>query len=86
MSDADRCRRTTTREVRRHSIGASYGAALLAAQLVDDVSIDAWNPVADVVRPRREATEQYDDLYELYRDLYTSSADVAHALAAQQRR
>ena len=73
-------------EVRAQSIGASYGGALLAAQLVGDASIDAWNPVQQVVTPRREATKEYDELYPLYRDLYTSSADVAHALAARQHR
>ncbi len=73
-------------EVRAQSIGASYGGALLAAQLVGDASIDAWNPVQQVVTPRREATNEYDELYPLYRDLYTSSADVAHALAARQHR
>lgn len=73
-------------EIRAQSIGASYGGALLAAQLVGDASIDAWNPVQQVVTPRREATKEYDELYLLYRDLYTSSADVAHALAARQHR
>ena len=73
-------------EVRAQSIGASYGGALLAAQLVGDASIDAWNPVQQVVTPRREATKEYDELYPLYRDLYTSTADVAHALAARQHR
>ena len=73
-------------EVRAQSIGASYGGALLAAQLVGDASIDAWNPIQQVVTPRREATKEYDELYPLYRDLYTSTADVAHALAARQHR
>ena len=73
-------------EVRAQSIGASYGAALLAAQLVGDASISAWNPVQQIVTPRPDATEQYDELYRLYRELYTSSAGVAHALAAWQHR
>lgn len=73
-------------EVRAQSIGASYGGALLAAQLIGDASVDAWNPVQEVVVPRPQATAQYDELYPLYRELYTSSADVAHALAARQQR
>ncbi len=73
-------------EIREQSIGASYGGALLAAQLVSDASVDVWNPVLTVVTPRPEATSQYTELYQLYRDLYVSSADVAHALAARQQR
>ncbi len=73
-------------EVRTQSIGASYGAALLAAQLVGDASIDAWNPVQQVVLPRPEAAAPYDELYRLYRELYTSTVEVAHALAARQQR
>lgn len=73
-------------EVRRTRIGASYGGAFLAAQLVADVSINSWNPVEEVVAPRPEATGQYDELYVLYRQLYTASADVVHALAARQHR
>jgi xylulokinase len=73
-------------EIRAQSIGASYGAAYLAAGLVAPVSIDAWNPVRETVAPRREAVEEYETLYELYRDLYPRTADTVHALAARQER
>ena len=73
-------------EVRAQSIGASYGAALLAAELVASVSIDAWNPVQETVAPRPEVAEQYEELYALYRDLYPRTADTVHALAARQER
>ena len=73
-------------EMREQSIGASYGGAFLAAQLVSEASIDAWNPVRHVVSPRPETRAGYDDLYRLYRDLYTSSSDVIHDLAALQQR
>jgi xylulokinase len=73
-------------EIRTQSIGASYGAAFLAAQLVSSASIDEWNPVQETVTPRPEAVAQYDDLYRLYRDLYPQSADTVHALAARQER
>ncbi len=73
-------------EIRAQSIGASYGAAFLAAGLVTPASIDAWNPVHQTVTPRPEAAEQYDGLYRLYRDLYRQSADTVHALAARQER
>jgi xylulokinase len=71
-------------ELRTHSVGASYGGALLAAQLVGKADIDAWNPVKEVVAPRRAAATSYDEIYRLYRSLYTSTAGVAHALAARQ--
>jgi xylulokinase len=47
-------------EIRAQSIGASYGAAFLAAQLVASASIDDWNPVTETVEPRPEAVERYD--------------------------
>lgn len=76
-----------TQEVRTTSVGASYGGALLAAQLVtDDARIDDWNPVAERLAPRPEVTARYDELYALYRDLYPASADVTHALADLQTR
>ena len=73
-------------EIRAQSIGASYGAAFLAGQLVASVWIDAWNPVQETVTPRPEAVEQYEDLYRLYRDLYPRTVDTVHALAARQER
>ncbi|NLU68124.1 FGGY-family carbohydrate kinase [Streptomyces sp. HNM0574] len=73
-------------EVRATSIGASYGGALLAAQLVGDASVDAWNPVAERVVPDPDATARYDELYALYRELYPASAGVVHALARWQHR
>ncbi|WP_369205001.1 FGGY-family carbohydrate kinase [Streptomyces sp. PU-14G] len=73
-------------ELRTTSIGASYGGALLAAQLVGEASIDDWNPVREVVTPRPEAAARYDELYGLYRALHPATADVVHALAAHQNR
>lgn len=82
VSDITGCRQ----EIREQSVGASYGGALLAAQLVGEASIDTWNPVQDVVVPRPEVTAQYDEIYRLYRDLYTSTIGVTHALAERQLR
>ncbi len=73
-------------EIRAQSIGASYGAAFLAAQLVGPASIDTWNPVRETVTPRPEAVEPYNELYGLYRDLYPSTAETVHALAGRQER
>ena len=70
-------------EIRAQSIGASYGAAWLAAQLVEPVSIDDWNPVQETVTP---GPQRYEELYRLYRDLYPRTADTVHALAGRQER
>jgi xylulokinase len=68
------------------TIGASYGGAFLAAQTVRDVSIDRWNPVKEIREPRPEFAADYDELYGLYRELYTGTKAVAHALTARQMR
>ncbi|MEU6337613.1 FGGY-family carbohydrate kinase [Streptomyces cellulosae] len=73
-------------ELRATSIGASYGGALLAAQLVADVSIDEWNPVRRTVTPPPEHARHYDELYALYRRLYPDTAEVVHTLAEHQDR
>jgi sugar (pentulose or hexulose) kinase len=69
--------------IREQSIGASYGAAWLAAQLVEPVPIDAWNPVRETIEPR---PGPYEELYALYRDLYPSTAETVHELARRQER
>lgn len=68
------------------TIGASYGAALLAAGLVGDVSAADWNPPAAVREPDPSRTALYDDLFRLYLDLYPASRDVVHALADHQKK
>ncbi|MEY9490693.1 xylulokinase [Streptomyces calvus] len=73
-------------ELRTVTIGASYGGALLAAQLVASVSIDDWNPVREMVTPRTESAARYDELYALYRRLYPDTMATVHALAAVQER
>lgn len=64
-----------------HTIGASYGAAALAAGLVDDVRLAEWNPPATVQEPDAATVDTYDELYGLYRELYPATRDVVHALA-----
>jgi xylulokinase len=68
------------------TIGASYGAALLAAQLVTDADIRQWNPPARTCRPRPGAKSAYDRLFELYHALYAGSRDVVHTLAKEDFR
>jgi xylulokinase len=63
------------------TIGASLGAAMLAAPAVG-VDIAGWNPPARVVAPAVSATNHYDRIFPLYRDLYTKTADLVHELVA----
>jgi xylulokinase len=85
-------------EVPRTTIGASYGAAFLAAAAIAEVDagpdVDAapapriadWNPIASTVRPDPESTAFYDQLFERYTRLYASTKELVHELAADQRR
>lgn len=71
------------------TIGASYGAAFLAAQTVTGnavVSIAEWNQPSHIVRPRTVLRDNYDELYELYRELYPATRRLQHALAVRQHR
>jgi xylulokinase len=67
------------------TIGASYGAADLAAASVLDVSISNWNPTQRIRRPNPETRHNYDELYELYRAFYPATRDISHTLARRQR-
>ncbi|WP_034594046.1 FGGY-family carbohydrate kinase [Hamadaea tsunoensis] len=66
------------------TVGASYGAAYLAASSVEPVDIAVWNPPAAICEPRAELRPVYDELYRLYRSLYPATVDIAHALTAYQ--
>ncbi|KUJ58072.1 sugar kinase [Streptomyces sp. NRRL F-5122] len=72
-------------EIRSVTIGASYGAAFLAAAAIVDVDIDTWNPVHERVVPDVRRRSRYDDLYGLYLRLYPATRDIGHALARHQR-
>lgn len=69
----------------RVTIGASYGAAYLAARTVADVSIAGWNPPQTTIRPDPARASVYDELYGLYLGLYPATRDAAHRLAGLQR-
>lgn len=75
-------------EVPRTTIGASYGAAFLAAAAVapagESPRIADWNPVAETVAPEAEASRFYDHLFARYISLYESTKDLVHDLAAEQ--
>ncbi|GAA3219942.1 FGGY-family carbohydrate kinase [Dactylosporangium siamense] len=61
------------------TIGASYGAAYLAARTAD---IDRWNPNVATVQPDPRTAETYERLFRLYLDLYPATAAIAHTLAS----
>ena len=67
----------------KQAIGASYGDALLAAQvagLADEST--TWVEINDTVRPNAENKQVYDDLYARYRELYPATKEIQHFLAA----
>ncbi|MFF0148382.1 xylulokinase [Amycolatopsis sulphurea] len=75
----------TDQQVPTETIGAAFGDALLAAFAIGlDPDIEAWNPVAEVVRPDPARADTYDEFYTRYRALYPATVDIAHFLAAQQ--
>lgn len=68
------------------TIGASYGAAFLAAQAVGEPRIEEWNPVREIRQPRPGLAGDYDELFRLYRELYEQTKPIAHVLAGRQHR
>lgn len=76
-------------EVPETTIGASYGAAFLAATATatdgDAPSIGEWNPVQERIRPDEALRPLYDALFDRYVRLYEQSKPVVHELAAAQR-
>jgi xylulokinase len=72
----------------RHTIGAAYGDAFLAATAIGAAGVQDiahWNPVAATVEPDRTTAARYDELYGLYLDLYPATRKTAHVLAHWQR-
>lgn len=75
-------------EVPETTIGASYGAAFLAACAAspqDPPTIEAWNPIAETIEPNPALQGFYDELFTRYVELYRNTKDIAHALAVEQR-
>ncbi|MBX3091293.1 MAG: FGGY-family carbohydrate kinase [Cryobacterium sp.] len=71
-------------EVPRVTVGASYGAAFLAARTLVDADIELWNPRATTVVPDASRAGGYDRQYELYRELYSATSEIVHELARRQ--
>ena len=73
--------------VPRHTVGAAYGDAFLAAVgtgLAAREDIGDWNPVESRVLPDPARGRTYQGLYEHYLALYSSTRETVHELAARQ--
>lgn len=78
-------------DVPETTIGASYGAAFLAATATSTAATGApviadWNPVAEKIHPDETLRARYDALFDRYLRLYEGSKDVVHELAAEQKK
>ncbi|UFS96185.1 FGGY-family carbohydrate kinase [Nocardia huaxiensis] len=67
------------------TVGAALGNARLAAESVG-LDTAAWNPIIATVEPDPARTAHYEHYYRHYRDLYESTRNTAHFLAAEQHR
>lgn len=61
------------------TIGASLGAAMLAAAAVG-IDVSSWNAGARIISPEPAAMSRYKRLYPLYRELYTQTMRLVHEL------
>ncbi|MGH3700531.1 MAG: FGGY-family carbohydrate kinase [Pseudonocardiaceae bacterium] len=70
----------------RQTMGACLGDALLAAVGIgESPDMTRWNPISTTTEPHLESVAIYDRHYALYRELYPSTRQIAHALAQEQR-
>ena len=75
----------TPQELPRQTIGACLGDALLAAiGIGQSPDMLHWNPIETTVQPRTTMAAAYDRYYDLYRQLYPRTKEIAHALAREQ--
>ena len=73
-------------ELPKQTIGAAYGNALLAGVGSGVIEPDTdWSSIAETIEPNPNNREVYDELYTLYKDLYSATRDTVHALAAVQK-
>ena len=74
-------------DVPAETVGAAYGDALMAAIGTGLVSADTdWARVEQTVEPNPDNHEVYQELFEAYGRLYTSTRDDVHRLAELQER
>ena len=68
-------------EVRKNTVGASYGDAFLAALAIGRVKrtdIEHWNPIAADIRAN--ADPRYDHNFQIFRDLYDATKAIMKRL------
>ena len=76
-------RHRSSQLVPEQAIGASYGDALLAAIGVGLVPPDTdWAKIASEITPDPANNALYDDLYPTWCELYPTTKDLVHQLAA----
>jgi xylulokinase len=74
-----------SQDLPQQTIGASYGDALLAAIGTGAVDPGAdWSTVAQTLTPDPAKRERYDELFEIYTELYPATIEQVHRLAALQ--
>lgn len=64
------------------TMGASYGAARLAASAASAEGVDRWNPPSVHIAPNPRTSDLYDERYALYRELYPATRDITHRLVS----
>lgn len=72
-------------QIPAQTMGACYGDCLFAARaagLIDDRTV--WVEIADTITPDPEHSAVYDELYEIYKELYPATREMSHRLAALQ--
>lgn len=76
-----------TQKIPKVTIGASYGDALLAAMAAGAVDADTtWNTAEREITPNPDNRELYDEMFQIYLDLYPATADMSHRLTDIQAR
>jgi sugar (pentulose or hexulose) kinase len=79
MSDVTGC----TQLIPRQTIGACYGGALLAAIGIGAVEPKTdWTVIDHKIEPDPIRRASYDELYQLWRELYPATRDQMHRLGA----
>lgn len=72
-------------EVPTTTIGASFGAAILARAAVDPAvdprRSDAWNPIVTTVHPDPSVAAVYDEMFAQYLRLYAGTKELVHDLS-----
>jgi xylulokinase len=73
-------------EIPAVTIGASYGDAYFAGVAAGLVGPeDEWSTISDIVEPDPETRAVYDELYEMYKELYTENRERMHRIAELQQ-